>query len=170
MEKKEKKKEHFFLVLIPPPPPPPREEFPRMYLEGQLSNCPGGGASLARQAHMKPSWSASAAHSPTESPASDPLPEKTHCYSVAFYSWTSGPGQPDVPWGEMKSWNMMLLWGLLARGEKKESARIKCMQSQDLVAGINNSFFLSFFYWFSLFKYFLSFCILIRHLSWRSDT
>lgn len=78
-----------------------------------------GPASLDKHT-LNSSWSTSAAHSPTENPASDPLPEKNHCYSLAFYSWTSGHGQPDVPRGEMKSWNMMLLLGLLAREENKK--------------------------------------------------
>lgn len=82
-----------------------------------------GPASLDKHT-LNSSWSTSAAHSPTETPASDPPPEKNHCYSVAFYSWTSGHGQPEVPWGEMKSWNMMLLLGLLAKEKRKCSNKI----------------------------------------------
>jgi hypothetical protein len=59
-------------------------------------------------------------HSPTGNPAAHPPPEKNRCYSVALYSPTSQHRQPEVPWGEMKSWNVMLLLGLLARGKKAQ--------------------------------------------------
>lgn len=88
---------------------------------------------------LNPSTSTSAVHSPTENPASDPLPEKNHCYSGAFYSCTSGHGWPEVPWGEMKSWNMMLLLGLLA--SKKREYRNK-IYAKSRLSGWHKAFFL----------------------------
>jgi len=80
-------------------------------------------------------------------PASDSLPEKNHCYSVAFYSPTSGLWQPGVPWGEMKPRNMMLLLGLLAGGRGKHAHNV-CSQTWWLASLFLVFICLVLFVWF----------------------